>query len=149
MVAKKEIKKRTFWNTGLKDAELSRKETVGAALLGLAGLSIVVMYLYRPFANVSEETITGILAADGLLFGFWAALIGITPKERKARWKHLGAIKRGVFLSLAVLIASVYLIYGNALGFLPSSFVLFVTVYSFYFTSVFLGITLYYGMFEG
>lgn len=148
-MAKEEKKKRTIWNTGLKDLGASRNEAFVAFLLSCVGLIIIGVYVLRPNAIVSEEIITGILAADGILFGFWAALLGVAPKGEKAKWKHLNVIKKGVFFSLAVLVASVFLMYGYAVGLLPSSYVMFLAVYSFYFTSVFLGISLYYGMFEG
>ena len=141
---------KTVWNTSIKTIweKLSWKERLSSFALSLVGVLIVVLFGLRPSANIGSEVINGILGANGIIFGFWVAIVGIAPKESKELWRHKKSIKTGIFSSLAILIVSVFLIYGNALGFLPSSIVLFLSVLSFYWTCVFLGITLYYGIFS-
>lgn len=98
--------------------------------------------------SVSSEFTNGVLGANGILLGFWTVIIGISKKDNPQLWKNKGQIMIGLFVSLFILMFSVFSMYLNALEIIQPLGVLTASVLGFYFTVIFLGITLYYGVFR-
>jgi hypothetical protein len=91
---------------------------------------------------VQPEFTNGILSAYGILIGFWAAIIGLSPKEHKVLWKNVDVIKTIFFISLGFLVLSVFIFAFQAIGIAPPILGLFSSTTGFYLTCLFLGITL-------
>jgi hypothetical protein len=92
--------------------------------------------------TIQPEFTNGILSAYGIIIGFWAAIIGLSHSENKLLWKNMDVVKSVFFISLGMLVFCVFLFSFQAIGVLPSYVGLFFSVFCFYLTCVFLGITL-------
>jgi hypothetical protein len=107
-------------------------------------LLVFMVGLTKSSFEVNPEYMDGILAANGVIFGFWAAIIGLNIYAIKQYKKTLETF---FFTTLSLLVFCVFLLSGTALGFLPSVWTLYFSVL-FYLTCVFLGLTLYYIVFK-
>lgn len=97
---------------------------------------------------VPPEYINGIISANGIIIGFWAAIIGLSHKEHKLLWRDLNVVQLLFFVSLGCLILSVFLFAFQALKAVPSFYTLASCVFGFYVTCVCLGITLHFFVFR-
>jgi hypothetical protein len=118
---------------------------IAITLIGPMIPMFVMVSLVKPSFEINPEYINGILAANGVVFGFWAAIIGLSADSVRVYEEAIGV---SFSLTLGLLIFSVFLLSGMALSLFPSVLVLFFSVLSFYFTCYFLGITLYYVVFK-
>lgn len=98
--------------------------------------------------TIPLEFVNGILSANGIIIGFWAAIIGLSKREHELVWRAVDVIEVLFFISLGFLSFSVFLWSFQALDILPSFFVFPWSVTSFYITCVFLGMTLHFTVFE-
>jgi hypothetical protein len=97
---------------------------------------------------VPPEYVSGIISANGIIIGFWAAIIGLSYREHPLVLKKIDVIEFTFFLSLSLLIFTVALFAFQALGLIASFSVLTISVITFYLTCFCLGITLHYSIFK-
>ncbi len=94
------------------------------------------------FFIIPTDYFTGILSAYGIILGFLAVIIGLSPKGNEMLTMAMPSIKFEFNLSIGFLVLSVLLYCFQALGVIPSIVTLFVCVLGFYLTCVFLSSTL-------
>jgi hypothetical protein len=143
-------KKETICNTSIETIwnRLSRSEKIFSFMGGILFTIIIILAILNSHVEVSSEFSIGLLSANGILLGFWGVIVGMSHYGNKKLWSHKHSMKTGLFGSLALLCGFVFVLFLNALHLVSSVVTLCAGMFSFYWTLIFLGTTLYYGVFS-
>lgn len=117
-----------------------------AFLIFLMIITLVGLYGVPSSFEVDVRYIIGILTTSGILFGFWAILIGRKPgkEEKTKRWQYEHIISKVFFFSFGFLLMSVLMTYLTALNKVSSLFTFLFCICSFYLNAFLVALTLYY-----
>lgn len=117
---------------------------VYAACFGAILFGLLLAYVQQQTNQaVNPEFIIGILSTDGILFGFFSTVIGISFRDNKQFLANKHNLELAFFGSLVLLIISVFFVTANAFGWLSSLFALLPCFFSFYITSLSLSYIVY------
>ena len=116
------------------------------AVLGYIPFSVLFGYGFFQPIQVGLESISGVMAANGIILGFWAAII-VIPANSKLR-KNRNLVETGIIFNLATLIGSVFSVVASFIGIISTWGALSFSVMSFYLVCWALGITLHYTIFH-
>lgn len=121
------------------------------------GLAFIYLYLFAvtiiivfgvigtpEILEVDVGYINGILTASSILFGFWATILGIQPKDMIEKFLRINVLKLMIFFNIVILAISVIFVYLSAMIKLPSKFALIMVTTSFLTNVMFLGTYLYF-----
>lgn len=115
-----------------------------AIFTGFIVVAIIFWYGIARNASISLDVVNSVIAANGIILGFWSALLAIPKVEQKELWLNRTTTETAIISTLSTLIVSIFFMSAAAVGIINTIWALFWAVLSFYIVCWVLGITLHY-----